>query len=344
VRAVVANGGKLSVQTLADPIPLEGHVLARTMHCGICGSDLHALQMQGADAETVPSCVMGHEFCAEILEYGPGTQKKFPVGSLVCSMPILINTPAGPQGIGYSPDFPGGYSERLVLQEQLLIKVPDGLSAAHAALTEPLAVGVHAVGQADLQHGDIPLVIGCGPVGLSVIAGLKVAGIGPIVAADFSPARRRLAELAGADVVIDPAQQSPYASWTELAGNPVPPSTFWFGPVQPRTVVFECVGVPGMLAQIIEQVPVHTRLVVVGVCMHPDTIVPLNAIMKEMSMKFVLAYRPDEFERCLHLIADGKVNVDPWITGHVGLDGVANAFVELGNPEKHCKVLVNPSL
>jgi threonine dehydrogenase-like Zn-dependent dehydrogenase len=99
-----------------------------------------------------------------------------------------------------------------------------------------------------------------------------------------------------------------------------------------------------MLAKIIEQVPVHTRLVVVGVCMAPDTFMPLGAILKELSMTFVLAYRPDEFERSLHLIADGKVDVQPWVTATVGLGGVAGAFAELGNPEKHCKVLVNPSL
>ena len=351
MRAVVASGGRLSVEEIAEPTPLAGQVLARSVHCGICGSDLHALQVQAAthaaDPNAAPAQVYGHEFCAELLEYGPGTDRRIPLGSLVCCVPIL-DTPGGIESVGYSATFPGGYSERIVLQEHRLVQVPAGLSAAQAALTEPLAVGVHAVGQANLQRGDVPLVIGCGPVGLAVISGLKVAGIGPIVAADFSPARRRLAEIAGADVVIDPATDSPYTSWAELAakaaGEPVMPSVLWNGRARPNTVVFECVGVPGMLAKIIEQVPVHTRMVVVGVCMAPDTFMPLTAILKEMSMTFVLAYRPDEFERSLHLIADGKVNVEPWVTAHVGLDGVADAFTALGNPDQHCKVLVNPSL
>ncbi|MEI7992212.1 MAG: zinc-binding dehydrogenase [Actinomycetota bacterium] len=347
MRAVMARAGSLSVEDIAQPVPLAGQVLARSVHCGICGSDLHALQVQAATAEADPTAapaqVYGHEFCAEILDYGPGTDRRFPIGSLVCSVPIL-DTPGGIDSVGYSQTFPGGYSERIVLQEHRLLKVPAGLSAAQAALTEPLAVGVHAVAQANLQTGDVPLVIGCGPVGLAVISGLKVAGIGPIVAADFSPARRRLAELAGADVVIDPAVESPYTSWTGLAGDPAMPSVLWNGSKRPNTVVFECVGVPGMLAKIIEQVPVHTRLVVVGVCMAPDTFLPLSAILKELSMTFVLAYRPDEFERSLHLIADGKVNVEPWVTGHVGLDGVAGAFRDLASPDKHCKVLVSPGL
>lgn len=347
MRAVMARAGSLVVEDIAEPVPLAGQVLARSVHCGICGSDLHALQVQAAthalDPSAAPAQVYGHEFCAEILDYGPGTDRRIPIGSLVCSVPIL-DTPGGIESVGYSQTFPGGYSERIVLQEHRLVQVPAGLSAAHAALTEPLAVGVHAVAQANLQKGDVALVIGCGPVGLAVISGLKVAGIGPIVAADFSPARRRLAELAGADVVIDPAVDSPYTAWTDLAGEPAMPSVLWNGSKRPNTVVFECVGVPGMLGRIIDQVPVHTRLVVVGVCMAPDTFMPLTAILKELSLTFVLAYRPDEFERCLHLIADGKVNVEPWITAQVGLDGVAGAFRDLGSPDKHCKVLVNPSL
>ena len=80
----------------------------------------------------------------------------------------------------------------------------------HAALTEPLAVGVHAVAKANIRGDEVPLVIGCGPVGLAVIAALKLKGLHPIVAADYSPARRALAEKLGADVVVDPAHTQPY--------------------------------------------------------------------------------------------------------------------------------------
>src|SRR3546814_3842072 len=86
-----------------------------------------------------------------------------------------------------------------------------------AALTEPMAVGWHAVEKSNLTPEDMPLVIGCGPVGLAVIAALKIKGVHPIIAADFSPARRKLAEVMGADIVIDPAKQSPYKAWTDEA-------------------------------------------------------------------------------------------------------------------------------
>src|ERR1041384_7008244 len=94
----------------------------------------------------------------------------------------------------------------------LMLEVPNGLPAEHAALTEPLAVGVHAVEKAGVRGNEVPLVIGCGPVGLAVIAALKLKGLHPIVAADYSPARRRLAEKLGADIVIDPAVIQPFKS------------------------------------------------------------------------------------------------------------------------------------
>src|SRR5262249_57259955 len=146
--------------------------------------------------------VMGHEFCAEIVDHGPGTTRALKAGARVCSRPTLMRG-TGPQSIGYSNDNPGGYGEYMRLSEALLLEVPAGLATEHAAFTEPMAVGVHAVARARLERDDAPLVIGCGPVGLAVIAALRLAGVRPIVAADFSPPRRELAATLGADVAVD---------------------------------------------------------------------------------------------------------------------------------------------
>jgi len=108
-------------------------------------------------------------------------------------------------------------------------------------------------------------------------------------------------------------------------------------------VVFECVGVPGVLDQVMAAAPRGGRIVVVGVCMEPDTIHPLLGIVKELNLQFVLGYTPEEFAATLRHIADGAIPVTPLITGHVGLDGVAAAFEELGSPERHAKILVHPS-
>jgi len=259
----------------------------------------------------------------------------------------MLMRSSGPQTIGYSNDNPGGYGEYMRLSEALLLPVPNGLTTDHAALTEPMAVGVHAVAKARLERDDAPLVIGCGPVGLAVIAALRLAGAKPIVAADFSPRRRELAIGLGADVVVDPATAVPWHSWREAAvwrdPDRAPQLPPWIpGPPHRPAVVFECVGVPGVLDQLMAAAPRGSRIVVVGVCMEPDTIHPMLGISKELNLQFVLGYTQDEFAATLHHIADGAIPVAPLITGHVGIDGVAQAFVDLASPERHAKILVHP--
>ena len=109
-------------------------------------------------------------------------------------------------------------------------------------------------------------------------------------------------------------------------------------------MIFECVGVPGMIADIVDNAPLFSRVVVAGVCVGPDTFTPAMAINKEIELRFVLAYTPLEFRDTLHMLAEGKVDPQPMITGTVGLAGVSDAFSELGDPEKHAKILIDPSL
>ena len=356
MRAVVMRNKKLAVADVPEPAPEAGEVLVRTLACGICGSDLHALKHADRFVETSRRAgnafvmdlerdvVMGHEFCAELVGYGPETRRSLAVGTRVCSRPLLMR-PTGPQTIGYSNDHPGGYGEYMRLSEALLLPVPETLSTEHAALTEPLAVGLHAVNKARLDPDDAPLVIGCGPVGLAVIAALRLADVRPIVAADFSARRRELALALGADVVVDPAAQTPWQSWRDAAvwrdAARAPALPSWLpGPARRPAVVFECVGVPGVLDQIMAAAPHHARIVVVGVCMEPDTISPMLGISKELGVQFVLGYTQDEFTATLGHIAAGRIPVAPLVTGTVGLDGVAGAFAELASPERHAKIMV----
>jgi threonine dehydrogenase-like Zn-dependent dehydrogenase len=198
-----------------------------------------------------------------------------------------------------------------------------------------------------LTGDEVPLVIGCGPVGLAVISGLKIKGAHPIIAADFSPARRALAARMGADIVIDPATDSPYKSWSGAATpEGYDPSRFArmfnVGPRQKPCVIFECVGVPGVIQQVMEGAPVNARIVVVGVCMETDRIEPFFGIVKQLNMQFVLGYTADEFAESLRYLAEGRIDASALITGTVGLDGVAGAFAELANPERHAKVMIDP--
>ncbi len=355
MRAAVTRGGGLEVGTVDDPTPGSGHVVVRSLSAGICGSDLHALadfahftdlmgRVGAPPLDPTSDTVFGHEFCAEVVAHGPDTAGTLPVGTRVCSVPILFG-PSGVEQIGYSNRYPGALAELLVLQELLLLPVPEALDTDLAVLTEPLAVGEHAVGLARLEPGQPCLVVGCGPVGLAVIAALKGRGHGPVLAADFSSTRRRLAEACGADEVIDPGVESPHRRWSDLG---VPTTLLdramasLSGAAVPVPVVFEAVGVPGMLQSLIEDAPPKSRIVVVGVCMHSDRIEPFMAVTKEIELVFSFGYTPDEFAATLGRLAAGVPGADRLVTAAVDLDGAPGAFGLLRTPGDHGKIVVHP--
>jgi threonine dehydrogenase-like Zn-dependent dehydrogenase len=379
MRAVACTNGELELVERPEPPLGPGQVRLRVLRCGICGSDLHA--RHGCDqwaalaarlgydrfARSEQPIVYGHEFSGELAEHGPGCRHTVPAGALVVALPLLRGR-AGVDTIGLSVHAPGAYAEQVVVQESMMMPVPNGLVADVAALTEPMAVALHAVRRGEVGKRQVAIVVGCGPVGLSVILLLKARGVKTVVASDYSQARRALAAACGADVVVDPAAGSPYeaaaghghvedmpSAMELLVGTRERlgrlPFGWWHawrlgealgaGPKHP--VVFECVGVPGVIDSIIEGAPLLSRVVVVGVCVGADQITPAMAINKEIDLRFVLGYTPLEFRDTLRMLAEGEVDPRPMVTGSVGLGGVEAAFTALGDPERHAKILIDPA-
>lgn len=337
MRAAVLRDGRMVLrEDVPDLVPGPGQVLVAIRACGICGSDLHfaahgqqMLDMTervtrgsgGMAVDLSRDIFMGHEFSAEVLEAGPDTETH-PAGTSVTSIPVLLS-PKGVEPIVYSNHTVGGYAERMLLSAPLLLPIPNGLDLKHAALTEPLAVGLHAVNKSNIEPGETALVLGCGPIGIAIIAALRTRGVESIVASDFSTKRRELATAVGAHQTLDAADGSP------------------FDTVKPA-VVFEAIGVPGIIDDVLLRAHSGTRLVVAGVCMESDTFHPFFAIAKEINVQFCLAYTPEEFAESLRSLAEGDIDVSPLITGEVGLDGVGAAFDDLADPDRHCKILVTP--
>jgi threonine dehydrogenase-like Zn-dependent dehydrogenase len=379
MKAVVCQNSELKLADLPDPRPGPGQVVVDVLGCGICGSDLHVRYHADAEADVLAEIgyadfmrssqpvVLGHEFVGEVAGYGPGTRKKIAAGTPVVAVPL---TRRGDEkhAIGLSAAAPGGYAERVVVEESLMFALPNGLSPKLAVLTEPLAVGWHAVRRAEVKKGDVAIVVGCGPVGLAVICMLKAQGVATVVASDFSAGRRQLASACGADIVVDPNEHTPYealgkrgfltslpagvglqiGTMEKLRPLPVPWQHVWrvgekLGGKPKHPVIFECVGVPGILDAIIGSAPLLSRVVVAGVCMEPDTIRPMMAINKEIDLRFVMGYTPLEFRDTLHMLADGRVNAAPIATGTVGLAGVAAAFDTLADPGRHAKIIIEPA-
>lgn len=378
MKAVACQQGRLDVIELPDPEPARGQAVLAVLGCGICGSDLHARHHADEQADVLAEAgypdlmrshqqvVLGHEFCGEVAGYGTRSRGKLAAGTHVVALP-LRRRGNEVHAIGLSAKAPGAYAEQVLVEESLMFPVPNGLSPTAAVLTEPLAIGRHAVRRGEVARKDVAIVIGCGPVGLAVICMLKAQGIRMIVASDFSPGRRELASACGADVVVDPGAGSPYeaagdhgflttvpaavelgiSTMEKLTRLPVPwhhvmraAQKLGAGPARP--VIFECVGVPGILDGVIASAPLLSRVVVVGVCMQPDTIRPAMAINKEVDLRFVVGYSPLEFRDTLRLLAEGKINAAPITTGTVGLAGVENAFAALADPGKHAKILIDP--
>lgn len=383
MRAVVCRDAELEVVEREAPDPGPGQIRLKVLRCGICGSDLHARHGIDAWADIAAKTgyhrfgrsgepvVFGHEFCGEVAEHGPrgrrGRDRSLPEGTPVVSLPLV----RGPQGVdttGLSSHAPGAYAEEVLVEQSLTLPVPNGLDPSVAALTEPMAVAWHAVRRGEVAKRDVAIVIGCGPVGLGVILMLKAKGVRTVVASDLSAGRRALARACGADVVVDPREQSPYeagAGKGQLHDLPSAvellvgtkekldrlPVGWWHvwrlaeatGAGPKRPVIFECVGVPGMIESILEGAPLLSRVVVVGVCVGEDRFSPAMALNKEIDLRFVIGYSPLEFRDALHMLAEGEVDPRPLITGTVGLDGVAAAFDALGDPETHAKILIEPS-
>ena len=378
MRAVVCSNAELAVVERPEPVPGRGQVRIEVLRCGICGSDLHARHGCDAWAELAARAgydrfarseeriVFGHEFCGEVAEYGPRCRKRSPTGTRVVALPLLRGS-RGVDTVGLSVHAPGAYAEQMLVEESLMMPVPNGLGPDVAALTEPMAVAWHAVRRGEVGKRTVAIVIGCGPIGLSVILLLKAKGVRTVVASDYSPARRALATACGADVVLDPALGSPFTavkghghltdlpSALELAVRTREklerlPFGWWhawrlgeaLGAAPKHPVIFECVGLPGVIDSVIDGAPLLSRVVVVGVCVGVDQITPAMAINKEIDLRFVVGYTPLEFRDTLHMLADGDVDPRPLITGTVGLDGVDTAFTALGSPEVHAKILIDP--
>ena len=379
MRSAVCREGSFTVADSSPPAPAAGQLLLDVQRCGICGSDLHASRHGDDLAEVMTEIgyddfarvgqdiVFGHELCGVVAGRGRSTKGPLTEGTPVVSIP-LVRRGGEVHALGLTAKAPGAYAEQVLVEAALTLPVPNGLPPEVAVLTEPLAVGWHAVQRGEVGKGQVAIVIGCGPVGLSIIALLKARGVRTVIASDLSPGRRRLATACGADVVVDPTVESPYASAADhghvtavpdlvelaigslekLGKLPVPWWHVWralekVGATTPKApVVFECVGAPGVIDQILAGAPLYSRVVVVGVCMGADRLRPSMAVNKEIDLRFVVGYTPLEFRDALRMLAEGKIDASPLVTGTVGLSGVENAFAALGDPELHAKILIDP--
>ncbi|MFL3654212.1 MAG: zinc-binding dehydrogenase [Halioglobus sp.] len=331
-------GQPLSLESVADPVPEPCELVMKVSFCGICGTDLHATR----EGLTTACCgqILGHEYVGEIAEVGKGADGNWKVGDRICAMPFIGCGRCLPCAAGHffecankkvsGVDDPGGFAEFVTTGSRETILLPDDLDLQSAALVEPLAVGIHAVRIANVKAGSRVMVIGAGPIGLAVALWCRFVGAREVIVSEVAKTRAALAKTMGATAVIHPHLESGaeglLQQFSDAAGGA-------------PDVIFECVGAPGLLQQCIEMAPHHGKIIPVGVCEQPDAIIPFFGLVKELRIQFAIAYTRDDFDTCVAMLGERRIDVSPMVTDIVSLDDLPNAFEALRTPSHQCKVL-----
>ncbi|MGZ6009804.1 MAG: zinc-binding dehydrogenase [Rhizomicrobium sp.] len=327
----------LVIENVPDPMPGAHDIVLKVRNCGICGSDLHMTEPASAMPLALGS-IMGHEFAGEVIEVGSAVKHLWKPGDRLAGFPVICCGDHTPcinftmrgtcskmlsVGLGAAP---GAYAEFVRIGANSGYKLPESVSFREGAMVEPLAVGLHAVDMARMSRGATVLVIGAGPVGLATMLWAKFLGARHVIVSEKAEVRRKMAAKFGATDAIDPGQ--PLVPQVEKIAGKAP------------DVIFECVGVPGLLNTAMMEAPRGGRIVVAGVCQQADTIMPLMGILKELEIQFVLGYRPDDFEYVIAMIASDRIDVSAMVTDIVDLNGLPGAFEALRKPSHQCKVML----
>jgi threonine dehydrogenase-like Zn-dependent dehydrogenase len=280
--------------------------------------------------------VMGHEFVGEVVAHGPGCSDQFPVGTRATSMPILLidGGAGGTKVIGQHPEAQGSFGELLVVSELMTRAVPGDVSNDAVALVDAFAVGEFYVRSSRITAGEIPIVIGAGAIGLSAVAALSARGIEPVIVSDYKPARLDLAKVFGANVLVDPAERSPFEVWRELAvarGATTP------------AVVFECVGAAGLIQHIVESCDMWTRIYAAGGWYTGDTLGCTQATHKGVTIQFGGGPHPEDWYGTLDAISDGRLDPLPSVGMIIGLDEVPEALDLARKAQGPPRIVVHPN-
>jgi (R,R)-butanediol dehydrogenase / meso-butanediol dehydrogenase / diacetyl reductase len=333
MRAAVMQGlhKPLAVETIPDPAPGEGEIVVKVGRCGICGSDLHMTEdpAYGKGAGDV----LGHEFAGEVVALGKGTEG-LALGDLVSVIPLQScgECDSCSRGeVAWCDRFGlqgGGYAEFAVTRPNQCIRLPGSASLADGAILEPLAVALHGVNMSGLKAGDKVLILGAGPIGLAVAFWARRQGAVDVVLQDIADHQRDRALAMGASgFAVDPAD--PVGGAERALGGKA-------------DIVFECVGIPGLIAQAVSQVRNRGTILLLGLCTRPDTINSFAMLSKEVRLITSAFFTRGEYETALDVLDAGAAAPRMLVTDTISLGDTPARFEALKNRTHDCKVLIDP--
>jgi 2-desacetyl-2-hydroxyethyl bacteriochlorophyllide A dehydrogenase len=326
----------MEVVEIPEPKPAHNEVLLRVGRVGFCGSDLSTFR--GANPLVSYPRIPGHEIQASVVALGEQVESDIKTGQVVTVLPYSncgecpacsrgrVNACRFNQTLGVQRD--GSLCEYITVPAEKLV-VADKLGKGALALVEPLAVGVHAVERGRVEANETVLVVGCGMIGLSVIAAAYERGA-RVIGVDIDDAKLEIARLAGALFTINTASESLDARISELTAGDGP------------DVAFEAVGHPQTFATCIEHVRYGGRVVYIGYAREPVPIATKWYMLKELDVFGSRNATRADFERAIRILASGNYPVEQTITKTVPLEGAIDAMQQWDrNPSTVTKIHVN---
>jgi (R,R)-butanediol dehydrogenase/meso-butanediol dehydrogenase/diacetyl reductase len=334
VKAAVCygSGRPLVVEDRPAPAAEPVSVVIQVERCGLCGSELH---LNDGPPQSFPDgFVMGHEFSGRIVGIGRDVTglrvgqrvAAFPaVGCGTCEACAVGNWILCPKALRIS----GGFAEFASIPAVAAIPLSEDLTAADGALVEPLTVSLYGLRVASIRPGDRVLVLGAGTIALCAIYWARRLGAGSIVAMSRSPRRADLAITMGANAFVTYGEDEVAQAAEALGG--------------PADVVFECVGVPGMLGKAIDHARLLGQVLSLGFCMKPDEVVPAVAGFKGVGLQFPVGYSVKDFTYVTRSMLGGHVDPKLIISSVVELDDFPELFERLLADNTENKVQVAPA-
>jgi len=343
--------GDIRIEDVVEPEVVPGTIGIDVAWCGICGTDLHeyldgpifvppAGHPHPLSGEAAP-VTLGHEMSGTVYAVGDGVTG-IAVGDAVVVEPYIIDPRFSTEpGSNYhlTPNMNfiglggrgGGLGEKIVVERRWVHPVGN-IPLDQAALIEPLSVGYHAYSRSGAGPGDVALIGGAGPIGLLTAAVLKAMGLTVIISEPSALRRQKALDTGVADHGLDPSEVDVAATVHELTGG------------VGADVAFECSSVDVVLDTLFDAVKPAGVIVVVSIWGHRAQLDLQKLVLKEVDLRGTIAYMGNHPET-IRLVQDGLVDLEPFITGKIGLDGlVAEGFDTLiHRNETAVKILVSPS-
>ncbi len=342
--ALITGKGEVTLREFPDPHPQPGAVTVAISFCGICGTDIHAYQ----SGRPYRPSICGHEWTGTVTEAGVGVTSVGEGDRVVVSVapacgicrPCVTGDPshcmtAFLSAIGGDPLAPphGGFASAIAVAQERVMKAHPGLTDLQLGQLEPTTVTLHAVRRSGLREGQLVVVQGAGPIGLTTFQWAKALGAGHVVVVEPSPERAELARSLGADSVVGPGEEA-RTRINELAQG-----------LNGADLVYECVGSGPAVQWAADLVRRGGELCLVGVADGEATIVPAGWIAKEISVSTSIAYERHDFTDAMDMLADGRVQTDALHTKTASLAEFESVLADLATGRSvEIKVLVDPRI